>query len=80
MPKEISVEWVLAQACVNRTIPHEVHARLEQEMRELRRKGAAQDFLDAYGRPDPVPGATLGEYLDAARTYATDYAPLGVKL
>jgi hypothetical protein len=38
----------------------------------LRAKAAAWDFLAAHPSPDPVRGATLGEYLDAARAYARD--------
>src|SRR5688572_28550074 len=40
---------------------------------ELQRaKTAAWDFLRGYVNPDPVPGATLGDYLDAAYAYACD--------
>lgn len=37
-----------------------------------RAKATAWDFLTAYTEPDPVPGATLAEYLDAAYAYAYD--------
>lgn len=37
-----------------------------------RAKAAAWDFLTGYVNPDPIPGATLGEYLDAAYAYSCD--------
>lgn len=72
---KITIGKLLAKACDERTITHALHAELENQLRELEHKARAWDFLAAYNSPDPVPGAILGEYMDAAQTYATDYAP-----
>jgi hypothetical protein len=45
------------------------NARLILDNGRLRAKAAAWDFL---ADQEPVPGATLADYLDAARVYAYD--------
>lgn len=47
-------------------------AALRAELALLRAQATAWRFLLAYDHPDPVPGATLGEYMDAAYAYAHD--------
>lgn len=74
---EGSLEDLLQRACEILCVEPSRAGSYERELLELRQRSAAFKFLLAYDDPDPVPGATLAEYLDAAWAYGQETPEAG---